>query len=299
MFEPSSKTKRWGLYTRKSKFHAGAVTLPGFFSLKRDSNDTLFFFLAMIIEIIGFVAIAASFEWNYLMAALALLFVIVDVALAIFIHWYQADICEEANNAIIAATAAQRNAHLEEKKRLQRKWWVIIFTILLWVLAVVKAALSFNASGDSGSIIIPIVLLLCYLVNALIHTKVTGYYIFQVFYNSQLTKEYDKYQHYLRDNTFTAGEMFVVEAERPFPLTTPDGVNLKECSIPVEDGSGKHSISRTNEGNWMLKTWGVLYDDSVNHLVQAQQNDFTRQYIAIECVKHQFQILQANAYRIQ
>ena len=298
MFEPSSKTKRWGLYTRKSKFQAGAVTLPGFFSPKKDSNDTLFFFLAMIIEIIGFVAIAASFEWNYLMAALALLFVIVDVALAIFIHWYQADICIEANKAVIAATTAGRDAHLNKKKKLQRKWWVIIFTILLWVLAIVKAALSFNASGESGSIIIPIVLLLCYLVNALIHTKVTGYFIFQVYYNSQVKEEYEKYEHYMRDNTYTPGNQFNVIFQRSQILKQEAGANFVECQIAVEDGSGVHQVTRI-EDTFYLRTWGVLRDDHINSLVQVQPDMFTKQSLGIKCVEHQFDISQNGIQQTQ
>ncbi|MDR0505523.1 MAG: hypothetical protein LBH32_01720 [Dysgonamonadaceae bacterium] len=295
-FEMSKETKKKWLSTRKAGKQVVAsddlFRLPGLFETVEYSQDKTLFSIAMALEIIGFLLISALADFGVLIAATVAAFVVIDVFLAIGIHWKESLICENLNR-MTTASGDMRAGYKTEVKKAKNWFPKYLFIIILWVLAVAKAGAIFVLNPESY--VFGILAFLIYGFIAYVHTFKTGFWLAEWRRKRKLEKEKEKYKLALiakgdeRDNVENNTKEY-----REHPLSgTPD--DIKPIIIEKGTSEGKRIVNAVlKQGNdWKLFTWGLLEDKDLQDLLQGSDN--LKKYLAVECLKAQLHMLGENA----
>jgi uncharacterized membrane protein len=281
------------LSTRKvGKRVTDNLTLPGLFATEKYKQDKVLFYLAMILEIIGFLLVSSFAGWQLIFALSVAALVVIDVFLAIGLHYKRGKICINDNWAIAAKTADQRKGYQETVQE-QKGWWLAkVCLILLWVFAIVKAFAVFAMNPTTQ--IFGILMLLVYLFIAYVHTSHTGYYLSYFRHNSALEKERDKFLKDIIKPNVRMEDINNVARIHSLLLETNLPLSKKELVIGKDEkGIRKHEITQDEDSKWYLKTWGLLTDDDLFELISDVHNSDVKEFLAKQCLRAQLSALPA------
>lgn len=284
-FEPGSGTKQLWLSTRKAEVKVGDITLPGLFNTVGYPLDKSLFFFAMALEVIGFLIISALADWGALIAGTVLALVVIDVFLAVGLHWKQSEICRLSNEA--AATRGGMNAIMLEAKikKLKRWWGGKLCVALLWVFAVIKASAFYVLNPDTY--IFGILMLLIYSFIAYVHIYHTGYFLAEFRFRRALNKEVNEF--------LNGNAEYIVPRFREYGLDPANDLELGEFKDEIhEDERGIRANALIgNNSKWNLITWGLMDDGDLGKMLNG--NKKIKAYLAVEYLKAQLEMLMKNA----
>jgi hypothetical protein len=296
-FEPSQNTKNLWLATRKAGKQVTAnLTLPGLFETVKYSQDKSLFGIAMVLEVIGCLLISALADWGLLIAGTVAALVMIDVFLAIGLHYKQGKICFHLNMAITtAANQGVQAGHINRVRKLKNWWLGKICIVLLWVFAVIKASAFYVLNPDTY--IYGILMFLIYSFIAYVHIYHTGYFLSEYRFRRAFSKEEDKFKEWQIDGiTVKSPKVMqtIIPNCREYPLQ-PDNLQLQEIQyVKGADKDGKRAnIVICDNSNWKLITWGMMDDADLHNLLSG--NDKIRAYLAVECLKAQLDMLNKGA----
>jgi len=285
-FELSSSTKQLWLSTRKAEVKVGDITLPGLFSTVGYSLDKSLFSFAMALEIIGFLIISALADWGVLIAGTVLALVVIDVFLAIGLHWKQSAICSLSNQKAAAAPGGMNAIRLEAQiKKLKRWWGGKLCVVLLWVFAVIKASGFYVLNPDTY--IFGILMFLIYSFIAYVHIYHTGYFLAELRFRRALNKEVNEF--------LNGNAAYIVPRFREFGLESANDLELGEFKDEIhEDDRGiRVNALICDKSKWSLITWGLMDDGDLGKMLNG--NKKIKAYLAVEYLKAQLAMLQNNA----
>jgi hypothetical protein len=298
-FEMSKATKAKWLSTRKARKQVVAndekFRLPGLFETVEYPQDKTLFSIAMVLEIAGFLLISALANFGILIAATVAAFVVIDVFLAVGIHWKQRAICENLNRM----TVASDDDVLGYKTLLKnaQNWFLkYLFIIILWVLAVAKAGAIFVLNPESY--VFGILAFLIYGFIAYVHTFITGFWLAEWRRKRKFSKEEKKYLVELvlpMDKKTDDVKNTVTSQYREFQLSGNIPSDIQPITITKGTLEGKQIVNAIlkQDNKWKLFTWGLLEDEDLQALLQGSDN--LKRYLAIECLKAQLLMLGENA----
>ena len=295
-FEPSQNTKNLWLSTRKvGKQVTADLTLPGLFETVKYSQDRNLFWIAMAVEIIGFLILAALANWGPIIAVTMGSLVVIDVLLAMGVHYKQGEICLHSNKVLTTSSNKPVQAgHIARVRKLKHWWLGIVCMVLLWIFAIVKASVFYILNPD---IFFCILILMIYAFVAYVHIYHTGYFLAGYRFRIAFNKEKDRFLEWQISGIITQNPKVVqtiVPNYREYQLQ-PDNLQLKEIQyVKGTDKDGKRADAIIYDNAiWKLITWGVLDDADLHNLLGG--SDQIRAYLAIECLKAQIDTLGKDA----
>jgi len=286
-FEPSSSTKHLWLSTRKAEIEVGNIIIsPGLFNTKGYSLDKSLFSFAMSLEIVGFLIISALADWGVLIAGTVLALVVIDVFLAVGLHWKQNDICLLSNKKATKTPGGIEAIKLEAQiKKLKRWWGGKLCVVLLWVFAVIKASAFYVLNPDTY--IFGILMFLIYSFIAYVHIYHTGYFLAEFRFRRTLNKEVNKF--------LNEDAKYIVPRFRKHGLKPANDLVLGEFKNEIhrdERGIRANALIDDNS-KWNLITWGLMDDGDLGNMLDG--NIEIRKYLAVEYLKAQLDILSKDA----
>jgi len=295
-FEPSQNTKELWLSTRKEgKSVTGNLTLPGLFETVKSAQDKGLFIFAMVLEVIGFLFISALADWGILIAGTVAALVVIDFFLAVGLHRKQGEICKHSNLAITTyANKPVQSGHIAHVQKL-KKWWLgKVCIVLLWVFAIVKASGFYVLNPETY--IFSILMFLIYSFIAYVHIYHTGYAIAEWQFRRAYNKEKDKFLEWQISGITTKDPKIgitIIPACREYFLQP--NITLQEIqNLKGNDEKGiRADIVTFDNPNWKLITWGLMDDTDLHNLLSGKDN--VREYVAVECLKAQLDMLGKNA----
>lgn len=274
-FEPTSATKRLWLFTYKESSVFAGVTLPGFFQTSRFQLHLWGFILIFILE-----GLATYFTWELGANLVAILLAMVlDFLCAYLAHRKHADLCIAKNERIVATNTIEVQRFDSIIKKIENRH--NLFKFVIYLLCAVK--ISFYFLGTAMPFFDPtsFAVVAFYCIAALLHITCTGYFFAAINFTNKIQKEYA---------SFIESKGVKHKGQQYFSQPVQTGeVVLDECSIQ----NNKHRIRR-QEKQFYFETTGILTDADLVALITAQQNNQSKQVVAIEGIKHQLLILQRD-----
>ncbi len=307
-FKPSPETIKRCLLTRKSDIRIGTAVKPGLIGCDDFGWDSLFFAICIALEVIGLGAILMyRLPFSYALSGM-LLAIILDCALAIWLHALIAGKSTMLRAEAIEAQAGlgnfagmgqeDRNAWVLEKEAVikRRKWLAVLPAVGIVVFCFAKVIAYAGLKGfriDTGLLLV----IVSYVVVAYIHLTRTGYWLSAVLANFWWNRDVSKYQ-----KALIAGHVdktFGVENAQQFEV---NGEGVRAEGIPPVMRAGKvvheivtlapfqkHADGTTTPGRYELRCRGVLMDDEVRQLLApvGMGANEARQAIALRCMVYQ------------
>lgn len=265
-FVPSKAVKEYYLYTAKSPVTLGGVTLPGLFSTRYKTPFLLLFILALLMEVFGMIQlyIAGNFHYGF-----AVLLILLDLIFAFLGHLPVKEMLRIKNKLILEDNEIRK---AQMKKRYFRySLNQNIFFILIWTLAIFKVIGYYSFAGRLDAMVL--LLSVIYLLIALIHVKVTGYTLFEIIRSITEKREFNKY---IKNGTSVEPEPIRYDFFSEIPIE-PTTINKK------------HNIIDLGGNNYRIETYGLLVDDDLIGLVNAQSSPNAKGIVAKEVLRHQFE----------
>ncbi len=268
-FAPSQATKKWGLFTHKSKHIYAGIHLPGFF------QTTGFPYQLMGLLIIFGLEIAAIL-WSHqegssiqIIIGLALL----DIVLAIAGHWWQGDITLYKNMIVFEKGRLKQQL---ERKLFFRKLIQSFFYLLIILSAFIKFGFFYVVymSFDATALLI----LFFYLLGGILHVACTGHTLFTIIFWYNIQRERTQYIN-------SSGKRYTFDPEEAFQQE----IRLSEVKKLTPVKAGLHEIIEL-DGKYYFQTYGILNDRQLGNMIALQDTDDMRQVIAKEGVRHQHMI---------
>ena len=275
-YEPSKDIMYKWFGTRKKSLIFGAVELPGFFQTHAFSSDSIRIAVVIILEIIG--AVAIMFEGGFsLMATVPIAFaIIVDVVLAIQLHSYVPKRVENKNQA--KATDDPALAIRYETLSQTGKYGELFYKFLIILIGLTKGLGYMILVGEISPQVI--LLFFIFLIIAFLHISTTGFWVAEYNLRRSINKE-------IRENILSVGKKYQAK-ERSSTFKSDVPINLINAGV--------HSLTKTsNEGEYMLKTVGILTDNDLAAMVAHQPNVMLQTVVATACIKHQIQNILLSA----
>jgi hypothetical protein len=310
-FEMSEETKGKWLSTRKKGKPVGnsgdILRLPGLFETVGYSQDKSLFIIAMLLEIAGFLLISALANFGVLIAAIVAAFIVIDVFLAIGIHWKYFkhgkqtagySICEFENRIAIDKTDAGKLKGWKNWLNKSQNWFFkYLFIVILWTLAIAKAGAIFVLNTEAY--VFGILAFLLYGFIAFVHMNNTGFFLAEARRKRSYKKELNQFTNSrtLRDEEKDE-EIKSTETKqyREYELSDKIPDDIKPVKIKKAGKFNEDTVYNAilKDGDkWKLFTWGLLEDEDLQDLLVG--NDNLKKYIAVECLKAQLNMLESNA----
>ncbi|TAK42195.1 MAG: hypothetical protein EPO28_07595 [Saprospiraceae bacterium] len=309
-YEPSRSTKKLWLSTRKDKNKkeysyegfSQKLSLFGLFDTQGYRLDRFLFYLAIIFEIAGMVIITALAGGGYLILGTLATAIVIDIFLAIGVHLKKGEICEYENKKVVAKfnNDPDRTEACQERINYLEKWWLArVCLVLIWLFSITKSFFFYTINGGD---IFAILMLLLYIFIAYVHTNHTGYFIAHARLKGEMRREQKQHLAALLKNDTTPNS---VTTHRIKPLNTT--VTFTE-SHKCKNEKGNHTTAPQHEerenaiykdktdNDWKLKTWGVLTDEELNHIV-TEQPDAVKGPFVVKGLEEQLEMLTSNAKR--
>lgn len=242
-FEPSVETRRKQLYTFKYSDTIGMFPQPG---LIQTSNTTAIIFWTIIALILS--GIALILMKKYAGASLNLLYlsIFLDVLIAALSHWNQDKVCVLTNQNLVIEETQKGNSLSSITKAKRAKnfgtifiWILAGFQIYFMVDAIKFLSITFNTAH--------IIIIVCFLISAYLHSKFTGYTFGYIIYKYSLNKDI---KNHIKSGCLT--NSFDPNKPKKYVLQT-GVVKLKDCEYRG------HEVKKEGE-NFVLITRGILED---------------------------------------
>jgi len=300
-FEPGEKPKKLWTYVRKEKRTVSGVTLPGLFGIRYFGFDAPMFVLIVVLELWGLANLLYVGQFQIIYMAGAFL---ADFVFAIFHHVFSmGKTCVLENKIVIAhllareAVCGKKTAWVKpedkekaidgEAKRLEkefrrtvtfRKVMAQVFAISIFLLAAAKVFLFYGLQDSFDGLTVTI--LLSYIIVAILHVKVTGYFFFAVLAQIFL---------WIDEHRFIKGGQFALEPNVP----NWRGIIKTDAEL-TELRVGEHAIVNTQTGQYAFLTHGMLTDDELSGLIRDQRSDRAKRDVALHGLRRQINILETN-----
>lgn len=268
-FAPSQSTKRWGLFTYKTRHIYSGIPLPGFFQTTGFPYQLAGFFIILALE-------AAAIIWSHeegssieIIIGLALL----DIVLAITGHLWHGDIILYKNMVLFEK---ERLKQQYERKLRFKRWLRNFFSFLIMASAFAKFAffyaiyLFFDATA--------LLILFFYVLGGILHIACTGYTWFTLIFWFNIQRERTRYIN-------SGGKSFTFDPSQPFEqeIEIPEGIRLKAVKVDL------HEIVEKDQ-KFYFHTYGILNDRQLGNMIALQEKDEMRRIVAIEGIRHQHRI---------
>lgn len=273
-FEPSAETKEMYLSTRKKEMTYGGFNHPGLFGTYNYSRDSQLFYVACVLEIIGLSLIVyyAKIELFYAIVIVILAFLL-DLIFAIWHHSPQSKLQENKIKKVLVQTGPR----LEQITRKINKYnnTKAVLTVPLVIMAIIKIAVFHAAYGMIDIIMLAIII--SYIIVALIHIYITGYYISEFRRRKKRNKEYSIYinaesdtstfKSTIKSHSFNCNEKLNVEKYADYGITKLENENTK------------------------YKIWanGLLKDSNLQELISVQPDNIAEFIVNREGLRFQYE----------
>jgi hypothetical protein len=279
-FEPSRESKKMFLSTRKEELTYGGFTHPGLFNSYNYSKDSWFFFLAILLEVIGLGLIIhyGNFEAGNALL-IAFVAVILDLAFAYAHHLPQKNI-QNHKISLVLEDDEKELERIESKLKLSKR--VKSFLILpLVILAGFKIFIFYVVYHRIDVVLIAVVV--SYIVVAAIHIFNTGYFFSELL---RRRKEARERKSYLDESNRAAN----FEARK---LQTEFIPNVK---IEFIDNETFGLVSSNENSKAEIFSHGILYDSQLQQLIDKQDksNPTAAYEVARAGLKHQYRVVLEN-----
>ena len=235
----------------------------------------LSFFAILVLELVPTIyGIDEGVLWQAIVAA-----IFIDIFLAIVSHLWHDKICLNRNLLVVATNTDQK----EGLKRIIATYKG--YTNLFYFLIIMSGCLKFYFFFDAYMVIDAIAggVLVCYLLGALLHISYTGYFLYTSRFNYLFYTEFNKFsKQYTVEDANESGKYYrSTDSEK---IDTGDQyAQLKEC-----DYHG-HEVEEKSDKSYSLKTNGVLTDKDLSELLNRQNGDTNKTYVAKTGLKLQLQ----------
>lgn len=289
-FEPGKTTKRLWTYVRKQERTVVGITLPGLFDISHFGIDALLFVVVIVLELWGLI--------NLWMVGLPLISIplafLLDLTCAIGHHIFSVGkTCVLKNRIVVAELAVRETLKSDnepeitaETQRLQqqyrdqirkRKFFSGFFALLIFALSVLKIV-GFYGLHEAFDIF-TLAVMVSYVIVAILHVKVTGYFIFALLAEWFLRKDKGRY---------------VRQGTGRLPAGQPNRISFIRTSNQLNDehSIGEHNLCKV-EGGYQLRTHGILTDDQLSALVGYQKRE-AKSEVVLHGLKHQLDILETD-----
>jgi hypothetical protein len=300
-FEPSVEYKNWWLFTRKKKVVIENITLNGVFNTY-GGGDAISFFSIIVIEIWGLYNLNLLIE-NVLLSS-GMFFI--DALFAILAHVWAKDLLLAKNRLELAkfdiiymeGIPPKQQKEREKQKIAKYEYLTWFFNLLIIGLAGFKIFSYLGNNTPDTPFALNLLIILSYIIVAVLHIRSTGYYLCELIRKFRYNSEYNKHLHQeesratikshrkfnINQHIQENHEALVVLAQGlGFNQPNPQPViNFRDVIV------GQHYIK-----NDVLVTWGILEDNDLITLINAQSTKIQKKYLAIYGLLHQLEILDA------
>lgn len=309
-FEPSVETKKYWRKTRKVTRKYGNLKFPGLFNTIQYRTDiTMLIFIALL-EVAGLYLLGAAVRFHSLIFWGVTGAVFMDFVLVFWAHALTGMICEYKNRKLVA----KYEKNDPEKKRLRNKIFLLTlatkvpaYAIILFI-ALGKMYFFIDANGGFDSIIDPltgaydlkfIVVFTIYALIFVLHVVFSGYAIHGYIFRKKLTKEYGKFvaaeiqAGMSGDNGGFGYSQNRIAGTRVYPISNGMLMTFNISELVEIEGT-LHSLIQQLDGSYHLKTWSILQDDDLYSMsVGIQKTKRAKEFLAIQGLKHQLELLYA------
>ena len=277
-FQPTPEVLNYWLYTKKKPSSGGHLTLPGLFQTAEYSTQMLAFFAILVLELVPTIyGIDEGVLWQAIVAA-----IFIDIFLAIVSHLWHDKICLNRNLLVVATSPDQK----EGIKRIiaTHKGYTNFFYFLI----IISGCLKFYFFFDAYMVIDAIAggVLVCYLLGALLHISYTGYFLYTSRFNYLFYTEFNKFskQHTVEDAK--ASDKYAISIDNsPYRTIDTGGQNVQ---LEKGDYHG-HKIEPKGDTSYSFITSGVLTDKDLSELLNRQNGDTNKTYVAKTGLKLQLE----------
>ena len=266
-FECSQEAKQLYLATRKKVVIYGGFTHPGLFSTYNYSRDTTLFYIACILEILGLALIVyyANIDFIY-SSIIAFTAFGLDLLFAFWHHSPQARLKETQILQVLERSEVKLETFRRKISFLKRK--KIFLTFPLIIMALTKIVIFFSAYYRTDIILLGIVI--SYIIVALIHIYITGYYLAE-----------------LRRKLKTKRELTSYIDNKNYEALPRSHVFQDKYSLLLKDYS-KYGLERHDHQNYKMYTEGILFDAELQNLVKEQIDETAIYIVSREGLSFQY-----------
>jgi hypothetical protein len=280
-FEPSKRTKRLYLGTRKQGMQYSSFKHHGLFETYNYDSDKTLFILAIVFETLClfatiFLGYGASLSAIAFAIAIAFVAVALDIGAAIWHHYYTPKIHENIlkrsfldHNEIAFGNIKKQNSSWKLKKQF------VGFIIVL--MAFIKILIFYGAYGYINIILLAVIV--SYSFVAYIHLYKTGYFLQALYLKLKIGKEYSRYLKTQAEDPYNA-EYAATKVSHIFPFNG----TLKTDILP-----DKYSLEEHNDGNYKITATGILYDSQLQNLIDKQETSEGKRIVVQEGLRFQFE----------
>ncbi|HUI29364.1 MAG TPA: hypothetical protein VLX91_04030 [Candidatus Acidoferrales bacterium] len=277
-FWPSQSTKRAWMYTHKTVRTFAAVPLPGLFA-----TTTFIWRILGVIGIFILESIATYYSyWQGVNITAIIGSIVVDFVLAVLSHLpWQQKICECKNKLVYEedVTAKKTARRLSRYKMLQRFLYLFIvcsaFFKFYWFYSV------YGIPNTTSGLIFT-----CYMIGAMLHCSCTGYAIFTIIFELQISKEHTAYIE-------SEAKEFAYDSSNPLRIDLGDrefkALEVGNHKIVME--TKERAGGGGTEKRYWLETLGVLTDKELSEFISRQDTREQKRDLAVKGVEHQMAIL--------
>jgi hypothetical protein len=264
-FQPDANALNLSLFTPKRASNSYGVIRPGLFNNPDYIWYAFGFFAILVLE--GW-ALAITYEHVEIQLIAAL--VVFDFFLAIFSHLPQKTIIKNKNIVLFETNKTKieaANRAIASKTRTKWFWYSLILGS-----GFLKAWFFFLGYGSFDATSFAVCVF--YIIGAILHILCTGYALYTLFTKIRFNSQFSGY-------ISSSGQKHQATS-RSHALNST--VDLVEATV------GKHHLEKKGSG-FQFRTFGVLTDSELGEFIGKQVNPEQQRVVAIEGVKHQFNML--------
>jgi len=268
-FEPSVESKEYYLYTKKTPFPYGGFVHPGLFSSRYTLPYLLLIVLVLGLEVYGMLMLYQACAFHY---GFAVLLILLDLLFAFLSHLQQRKILtKEIELALNDNDVITQFIRSDRRKAKVIQTFILSFIV---ILAFLKMLFFYGCYQHFDALVLLIIA--TYGVVALIHIRVTGYTLFEIFRRIAEWNDYRKYLKLLR----TTGREPQFEPRRHL---FDSNERLQAC----QNNNHRFYLDESKK-MYVLETFGLLTDSDLNGLVSQQQSPETKFRLSREGLRHQY-----------
>lgn len=304
-FEPGKTTKKLWTYARKDERTVVGITLPGLFDISHFGIDALLFVVVIVLELWGLIIL-----WTVGLPLISIpLAFLLDLTFAVSYHIFSmGKTCVLKNWIVVAELTARETIKSDNEleimakaQRLQqqyrekirsRKFFAGIFALSIFALSALKIV-GFYGLHEVFDIF-TLAIFVSYVIVAILHIKVTGYFIFALLVECFLRKDSSRYVHQ-GEGRLTVGQpnrTTLIRTRNKLTEGRADQHEIKKVKEYEKVIRVNGKDEKVKEYEYQLGTHGILTDDQLSGLVGLQESKEAKSEVVLHGLKHQLDILQ-------
>ncbi len=287
-FEPSPDTKFKWLRIRKSKseFNVGTnyhFEMPSYFNYNEQyRRDTLLFWCSIILELWGLSNIIFAGQDSPLILIGVPIAFLLDITAAICAHWFAGENCETRSRIFLVQCEKNNNKEKGFRNELKsRKYMKIIFNMLIILICFFKIVVFYGL--NNGFDLLTFGISISYIIVALIHINISGFYIAEAHFRYRLNLEK---KHLQSDATRGVQHAdFSVQYFRSYKFSSQNEL------IESKDGEQELILKNKEDEQYIyeFKTAGIFQDDELHKIINKQKPE-NKIIVAFNGLSHQREI---------